>query len=411
MSMNVVFVVPFAMKTSLRFVSAVAALPGVRLGLLTMQPVEQLPAHVRERIAGHWQLDDCFDPQQIANGVRLLQERMGGPVRRILAALEQLQVPIAQARDALGIPGANEEAARNFREKSRMKTVFERAGVPCARHRQVASAADGLAFAGEVGYPLVVKPPAGAGSKATFRVNDEKQLREALAVHRPGPGRETLIEEFVQGSEYSFETISIGGRPVWHSLSHYLPGALEVVETPWIQWCVMVPREIDHPHYDDIRRIAAHALDALGMDTGITHMEWFRRADGSIAVSEVAMRPPGSHIVTLHSYAHDFDLYAAWAKVVVYGEFDVPERRYASGAAFFRGQSDGRVKAVHGLDKAQKAIEALGVDVVETRLPVPGQPKSSHYEGEGYVIIRHPETAVVHAALGSLVSNVRVEMA
>lgn len=411
MSMNVVFVVPFAMKTSLRFVSSVAALPGVELGLITMQPVDRLPSHVRERVAGHWQVDDAFSAAQLVEGVKHLQQQMGGPVRRILAALEQLQEPIGAVRDVLGIPGASEQVARNFREKSVMKSVFERAGVPCARHRQIATVADGVAFASEVGFPLVVKPPAGAGSKATFRVNDATQLKEALSVHRPAPGRETLIEEFVQGREYSFETISIGGRPVWHSLSHYMPGALEVVETPWIQWCVMVPREVDHPHYDDIRRINAHALDALGMDTGISHMEWFRRADGSIAISEVAMRPPGSHIVTLHSYAHDFDLYAAWAKVVVYGEFDVPERRYASGAAFFRGQGEGRVKAVHGLEKAQEAIAELGVDVVEKRLPLPGQSKSSHYEGEGYVIIRHPETAVVHAALGRLVSSVRVEMA
>ncbi len=411
MSMNVVFVVPFAMKTTLRFVSAVAALPGVRLGLITMESVEKLPPEVRERIAGHWQVESCFDADALVGGVQQLQSQLGGPVRRILAALEQLQVPIAEAREKLGIPGSTASVARNFREKSRMKTAFERAGVPCARHRQVSSAADGLAFAAEVGYPLVVKPPAGAGSKATFRVDDESQLRDALAMHRPGAGRETLIEEFVQGREFSFETISIGGRAVWHSLSHYMPGALEVVETPWIQWCVMVPREIDHPHYDDIRRIATHALDALGMDTGISHMEWFRRADGSIAVSEVAMRPPGSHIVTLHSYAHDFDLYAAWARVVVHGEFDVPERRYAAGAAFFRGQGNGRVKAVHGLTEARKAIEGLGVDIVEMQLPVAGQPKSSHYEGEGYVIVRHPETAVVHAALGRLVSNVKVELA
>jgi len=411
MSMNVVFVVPFAMKTTLRFVSAVAALPGVRLGLITMQSVEKLPPEVRERLDGHWQVDDCFDAAQLVAGIKQIQTQLGGPVRRVLAALEQLQVPIAEAREALGIPGASPDVARNFREKSRMKTVFERAGVPCARHRQVSTTTDGLAFAGEVGYPLVVKPPAGAGSKATFRVNDEQQLREALAVHRPGSGRETLIEEFIEGREYSFETISIAGRPVWHSLTHYLPGALEVIETPWIQWCVIVPREIDHPRYDDIRRVAVHALSALGADTGISHMEWFRRDDGSIAVSEIAMRPPGSHIVTLHSYAHDFDLYAAWARVVVYGEFDPPERRYACGAAFFRGQGDGRVKAVHGIAAAQKAIAELGVDIVEQRLPVPGQPKSSHYEGEGYVIVRHPETAVVHAALGRLVSNIKVELA
>jgi hypothetical protein len=146
------------------------------------------------------------------------------------------------------------------------------------------------------------------------------------------------------------------------------------------------------------------------MGTGLTHMEWFRRRDGSLAVSEVAMRPPGAHIVTLHSYAHDFDLSDAWARLMVFGTFDAPRRRSACGAAFFRGQGEGRVAAVHGVEQAQQAVKELGVEIVEHRLPATGQSKSSSYEGEGFAIVRHPETAVVQEALRRLVSNVRVEI-
>ena len=42
-------------------------------------------------------------------------------------------------------------------------------------------------------------------------------------------------------------------------------------------------------------------------------MEWFRRPDGTVAVSEVAMRPPGAQITSMLCYAHDFDLDSAWA--------------------------------------------------------------------------------------------------
>jgi biotin carboxylase len=411
MPKNVVFVLPFAASTTQRFVTEVAGLPDVRAAVVTMEPPGRLRPELRERLHGHWQVKDCFASDQLVTAIQGLSGRMGGPPDRLLAALEELQVPVAEARDALGIPGHSADVARNFREKSRMKRVFEQAGVPCARHRLVDAVDDGLEFAREVGFPLVVKPPAGAGTKATFRVQDPQQLGEALAVHRPGPGRGTLIEEFVQGREHSFETISIDGRPVWHSLSHYLPTPLEVVETPWIQWCVLVPRETEHPDYDDIRQISAQAIGALGMQTGISHLEWFRRHDGSLAVSEVAMRPPGSYIVTLHSYAHDFDLYREWARVVVHGEFRAPQSRYAAGAAFFRGQRGARVKAVHGIEAAARQLAKMDVHVMEQRLPQVGQPKSSHYEGEGYALIRHPETAVVHEALRTLVSLVRVEMA
>lgn len=408
---NVVFVLPFAVRISLRFVKAVAALPGVRLGVVAMQSADRLPAELRSRLVAHHQVDDAFDAQTLADGVRAISRRMGGKPHRLLATLEQLQVQIAEVRGALGIPGATSAVAANFRDKARMKTVFENAGLPCARHRSVSSAEDALAFAREVGFPLVVKPPDGAGAKATFRAQNEAELADALRVLRPAPGRVALLEEFVQGDEHSFETLSIGGEHVWHGVSHYLPTPLQVVENPWIQWCVLVPREVDHPRYDDIRTAAARALSALGMDTGITHMEWFRRPDGSLAISEVAMRPPGAQLVPLHSYANEFDLFSAWAGVVVHGAFRTPARRYATGAAFFRGQGSGRVKALHGLADAQQGLSDLGVEVVEARMPVPGQPTTTAYEGEGFAIVRHPETAVVHEALGRLVSRIKVEVA
>jgi hypothetical protein len=62
---------------------------------------------------------------------------------------------------------------------------------------------------------------------------------------------------------------------------------------------------------------------------------------------------------------------------------------------------------VHGLDALQ---HELGPLVVEARLPQPGQMPSGTYEGEGYVIVRHEDTAVVTEALQRLVSGLRVEL-
>ena len=48
--------------------------------------------------------------------------------------------------------------------------------------------------------------------------------------------------------------------------------------------------------------------------------------------------------------------------------------------------------------------------VVDSRLPQPGQPSSGSYEGDGYITVRHPDTAVVAGALEKLVTTVRVEL-
>jgi len=94
-----------------------------------------------------------------------------------------------------------------------------------------------------------------------------------------------------------FDTVSVHGRPVWHSLSRYLPAPLHVVDNPWIQWCVLIPREIDHPRFDDIRAVAFRALAALGMGTG--SRTWSGSPDGrAVLVSEVGARRPGAQITS-----------------------------------------------------------------------------------------------------------------
>ncbi|MBK8233624.1 MAG: ATP-grasp domain-containing protein [Candidatus Eisenbacteria bacterium] len=403
---SVVFVAPFFAETTLRFVQATADLPGVRLGLVSQDPDSKLPPVLRAKLAAHYQVDDALDAGKLVSAVQHLGTRIG-PATRILGTLEELQVPLAEVRQYLRVDGLSVEAAKNFRDKSRMKTVLAAAGLPCARHRLVATTQEAWDFVQAVGYPIVVKPPAGAGSRNTFRINGAEQLHDVLAMSKFSAEKPALFEEFIVGQEQSFDSVLIHGHPVWCSINHYYPGPLEVLENPWIQWAVLLPREADAPEYEDIRRVAYRSLEVLGMKTGLTHMEWFRRKDGTVAVSEVAARPPGAQFTTLISYAHDFDLYRGWAHLMVYDEFPAPERKYAAGAAYLRGQGEGKVIAVHGLDKVR---QELGDLVVEAKLPKPGQSPTGTYEGEGYVILRHPETKVVQDGLKKLITTIRVEL-
>ena len=403
---NVVFVAPFLLETTLRFIDAACELPGVRVGLVSQDPVDRIPEATRGRLMAHERVGDALDPARIAEGVRRIGRRLGS-VDRLLGALEELQVPLGEVREAMDITGMAADTARNFRDKARMKSVLQAAGLPCARHRRVSSPEDALAFAREIGYPLIMKPTAGSGSRDTFRVDDESRLRDVLAMGAPSAEHETMLEEFITGEEHSFDSVFVGGELVWWSVSDYYPTPLEVLENPWIQWCVMLPREIEHPRYAEIRRQAARSLKTLGLVNGLSHMEWFQRPDGSVAISEVGARPPGAQFTTLMSYAHDTDLYRAWARLMVSDEFDPPPRPYAAGAAFLRGQGRGRIRAIHGLEQAQREV---GDVTVEARIPRIGAPPAGTYDGDGYVIVRHPETEVVREALGRIIRTIRVEV-
>jgi len=404
--MFVIFVAPFFSPAASQMIEAILGLPDVQLGVVAQQPREQLPPSLASRLAAHWQIDDVTKSEQLEWAVRSLQFAHG-PAARCFGAYEQAQLPLALVRERLAIPGLPSAAALNFRDKARMKNVLRAAGVPVARHQLLTSVADARRFVAQVGFPIVVNPPAGAGARATERVRDVAALEAMLARYAPSPADPMLAEEFLRGTEHSLETVSINGRPVWHSLTRYAPTPLEVLENPWIQWTVLLPREIDDARYDDIRTIGDRALRALGMTTGVSHCEWFRRPDGSVAISEIAARPPGANMTTMISRAHDVDFVQAWVRLMIDGTFTVPERRFAVGTAYLRGQGQGRVVGLDGLDAIQRDFGAI---ICDSRLPQPGQVPTGSYEGEGFIIVRHPETAVVQNALERIVSTVRVRL-
>src|SRR5262249_22032739 len=166
---------------------------------------------------------------------------------------------------------------------------------------------------------------------------DAEDLRVWLEAAPPTPDRMALVEEFLTGEEGSFDSVMSDGQIVWYSISAYQPTPLEVLRNPWIQWTGLLARQIDRPEDPGIRDMAPKALRALGLRTGFTHMEWFRRPDGSVAVSEVAARPPGAQITSMLCYAHDFDFYGGWAQLMVHGTFEPPPRLWSAGTAFLRG--------------------------------------------------------------------------
>lgn len=411
MARHVVFVAPRFLENTMRFVRAFASMDEVALSLVGEDPEEALPREVRARIAGHYRVAHALRARDLEVATRALAKAIG-PVDRLVGALEQLQMPLAEVREAVGIEGMSVEVARAFRDKDRMKRRLREAGVPVAKSRLCHDFDELRAFVREVGLPVVVKPQAGLGSRATHRLErwrDVEALPDLGLV--PRATAPLQVEEFVRAREHTCETVTVRGAPVWRSGTRYYPSPLEVLENWWMQYCVLLPRELDDPTWTRFHPINTAALRALGLgaDAGgsaLTHMEWFLREDGSMLVSEVGARPPGVQIMPMLAIAHEFDVYRAWAELVSLDRWSAPPRRWACGAAFFRAQGRGeRVVEVLGADEA---LAAVGDALVEARLPKPGQPRSSSYEGEGWAIVRSATTEGAKEALRTLVSGIRV---
>jgi biotin carboxylase len=420
--MLVVFVAPYFSENAKLFLGSLASLgspespeppesreppepgEGVRVAVISQDDPGLLAPELRARISRFERVADALASEELVAATRRVSDALG-PVHRLLGVVEQLQEPLATAREVMGLPGMSAAVTRRFRDKTLMKQLLREAGLPVARHRQVDTSEGARAFAAEVGYPVVVKPPAGAASQTTFRADDEAALTRALGPTSLAAGGVVLVEELVTGQEGSFDAFVRDGQLWFHSVSEYHPTPLEVMENPWIQWTVLLRREPAPPELVEAGR---RTLEVLGLETGMCHLEWFRRRDGGLVVSEVGARPPGAQLPTLISRAHDVDCLGVWARLMVRHErAPIPERAYATGGAYLRGQGEGRVRAVNGLDQV---VRELGPLVTDVRAPSLGQEKSKSYEGEGFVLVRHPETRVVEEALRHVISTVRVEL-
>ncbi|MDQ3015775.1 MAG: ATP-grasp domain-containing protein [Bacteroidota bacterium] len=401
---HVAYIAPNFTANAVRFIEALTALHDIRLFIISQESIALLPLWQQSRVFGARQVSDVQDKWTLIKTLTELQTSFGR-FHRILGATEQLQVPMAEARIALGVPGMDVKTAHNFRDKSLMKTLFDENKIPCARHGYVTEYDAAIAFTHTCPYPVVVKPVAGAGSQTTYKVNTDQEMMSAFTSLGHLSAEGVIIEEFIQGEEFSLDTFSLNGKILGQTINHYNPNPLEVMSNPWIQWRVMLRKEVTHKAYDDIRQAGKKALDVLGMKTGISHMEWFRRKDGSIAISEIAARPPGAQFTTLISRACDIDVVRSWMRLMIYDEPVNPEIKYSAGAAYLRGQGSGRVLLVEGIEEIRSRYNDIITDI---RVPKIGQEKSQSYEGEGFIILRHKDSGIVERALDDIVKTVRV---
>ncbi|MDX1382907.1 MAG: ATPase, partial [Thermoanaerobaculia bacterium] len=247
--MHVIFVEPIFPANQARFVQALCEV-GASVTAIGEVPVEALPETLRSRLVGYEQVPSVCDEEALLAAVRRIQSR--GWVDRLEATVEAHVLPAARVREATGIPGTTVRTAFLCRDKPAMKEALREAGVACARSAGIASADDARAFVAQVGYPVIVKPRAAAGAAATERIDSDEALARALAEHGVDRGREAAIEEFVEGHEAFFDTLTVGGEIVHGFISHYYPGVLEAMRTRWISPYLVTTNRLDAASYGEV---------------------------------------------------------------------------------------------------------------------------------------------------------------
>lgn len=364
------------------------SLHGARVYGVSDVPENDLPQLTKDHLAGYLRVPNFTDEDAV---VRQITAGVGShTIDRVVCMWEPGVVLAAKIREALGVPGMGAEQANIFRNKDLMKQVIHQAGIRTARHASARSIAELREAAESIGFPVIVKPIAGAGSMDTIRAGSMNELD--LALSRVQSYDEVNVEEFIEGEEYTYDTICIDGRIVYENVCYYRPNPLVARSTEWISPQTIALRDLSPPVIRQGIRLGHEVLKAMKFGTGFTHMEWFYTPRGEAVFGEIAARPPGAHTVDLMNFVSDIDLFTGYAEADLKGTFSPSlERKYNVANVFKRAQGKGRIARIDGL---QHLLERYGEHVAHLDLLPVGAERRNWIltlVSDGYVTVRHPD--------------------
>ena len=352
------------------------------------QPASALPDTVRHALSAYVEVRSLWDLPQVVDS--LTSRLHGVDIDRIECLWEPGIMLAAELRQHFGVRGPNVAQAHRFRDKEAMKQALDAAGIRTPRHVAVDSIAACWDAVERIGFPVILKPIDGAGSADTYRCDTADELRTVLPRLRHVPT--ISVEEFIDGDEFTFDTITVGGEIAYYNIAWYRPRPLIARSNEWISPQVIALRNVDQPDLAGGVRMGYDVIRALGFDTGFTHMEWYRKSDGEVVFGEIGARPPGAHHVDQMKFACDFDVFRAWGEAVTHGRMTIPfERRYNGATIYKRARGVGRITRIEGAAALQRRF---GQHVVWNTLLPPGTPRRDWRKtlvSDGFIMLRHED--------------------
>lgn len=379
---------------------------GARVVGVGATPRHRLRAGLVRHLERWIEVPNPLEGKAVAAAIR--RALRGRELDRLETVEERLVVAAADARALLRLPGLSPEAARLCRDKVKMKEAWRRAGIPCAQSALVRTEAELASFTEQVGFPVIVKPRAGLGSQKTFRLERAGDLSKVASLFRLGSGGEAAVEEYIEGHEGFYDTITIAGAPAFEFVSHYYPSVLEALSNRSIAPQIAATNRLEAPGYRELFEAGRKAIAALGITDSATHMEWFFGPKG-LKVSEIGARPPGERLWDLYCQGNDLDLYRSWAEAIVSGrKLGSLSRRFAAGSVQVRPDRDGRIAGYRGLERVLKKYGDL---IFAKEIPPPGRktvPIEKGYLANLWLRLKHPDYDELRKTLDEIGRTVKV---
>jgi biotin carboxylase len=322
---------------------------GLRPVLLSPRP-ERYPWVAEDGVDIAWA--DTTDPTSIVTAAR--NAAGGASLSGLVSSSEYFAAVTARAAEALGLPGAEPAAVDRCRDKRRQRRALRAAGVAVPDFASARSPGEAVAAALAIGFPVVVKPADGTGSRGVRLCRDGAEVSDHVATLLQTPRDErgqptipaVLVEEYVSGPEVSVETF--GTAVVGITAKHLGP------LPSFVEYGHDFPADPAAPAGTEPAATAIAALRALGLGFGPAHTE-IRLAERGPVVIEVNPRLAGGRIPTLVRLATGLDLVRATVDAAILGVTAAPLPEPGPGHASIRFlvlERAGRVRRTDGVAAA-----------------------------------------------------------
>lgn len=206
--------------------------------------------------------------------------------------------------EKMNLPGNTIASTGKCTNKHLMRHAFEKNGDPSPKSFLVENGVDISSL--ELTYPAIVKPTDRSGSRGIYKVNSAEEAKKVLAAsEKESFEKKALIEEFVEGQEYSVEHISYKGKHYFLALTQkYTTGAPHFIEIGHLE-----PAPVSDEMLEKVKSVISHALDSLEIKNGASHSEIKIDEKGNICIIEIGARMGGDCIgsdLVKYSTGYDF---------------------------------------------------------------------------------------------------------
>ncbi len=291
-----------------------------------------------------------------------------GDLRAVYTEGADVEVTVAEAASAVGLPGADPRAARICSDKAEFRRVCAAAGLPGPRFQEVDNLKDARRAVSEIGLPAIVKALDNSASRGATKIATEDELPAAFEeALRWTSGDSVLIEECLSGSEQSVETI-VDQNGVQHRCN--------IVDRPFafepysIELGHDSPTELDEDAQERLYELTEATTRAVGIDLGAAKADTMWTARGPVVLEMTARLSGGFHAQYTSPLAYGTNDIKATLDLALARPLDLLDvrprwHRYAICRALF--PDPGLITSVTGVEDA---LAVPGVEHVLFRMGV-----------------------------------------